>query len=115
MTTTDHRSGDLVSGRTVLPTRASGWVALAAAAIGLGSWVVLPIITSVFGDTYPVTDSYVMPLIGVALVAIAAVVNVLVLWLGRQRCVLCIVATVLTVCAAGMFGFITIGEWLGGA
>lgn len=97
------------------PTTRSGWLALAAAAVGLGSWIVLPIVTSLFADTFPVTDTVVMPILGLVLVTLAAIVNVLTLWLGRQRSVMNIVATVLTVAATLFFGVFVIGEGLGGA
>ena len=99
----------------LLPTAPSGWIALAAAGIGMGSWIVLPIVTSLFADEYPVTDTIVMPIIGLVLTVLAAVVNVLVLWLARQRSLANILATVLTVSAAVFFGFFVIGEGLGGA
>ena len=97
------------------PTARSGWIALAAAAVGLGSWIVLPIVTSLFADTFPVTDTVVMPVIGLVLVTLAAIVNVLALWLGRQRSVMNLVATALTVVASVFFGVFVIGEGLGGA
>ena len=97
------------------PTARSGWIALAAAAVGLGSWIVLPIVTSLFADTFPVTDTVVMPIIGLVLVTLAAIVNVLTLWLGRQRSVMNVVATVVTVAATLFFGVFVIGEGLGGA
>ena len=53
--------------------------------MGLGSWIVLLIVTTLFHDTYPVTDAVVMPVIGAVLVTLAAIINVVTLWLGRQR------------------------------
>ncbi|MCC6497042.1 MAG: hypothetical protein IT193_12390 [Propionibacteriaceae bacterium] len=97
------------------PTAGSGWLALAAAAVGLGSWIVLPIVTTVFRDSYPVTDTVVMPIIGLVLVVLAAITNVLTYWLGRQRSTLNTVAIVLTVAATAFFGIFVIGEGLGGA
>jgi hypothetical protein len=85
------------------------------AAVGLGSWVVLPLVTGLFADRYPVTDTFVMPVIGVALTTIAAVVNVLVVWRGGQRSGVNVVAAALTVAATLFFGFFVIGEGLGGA
>lgn len=97
------------------PTARSGWLALAAAAVGLGSWIVLPIVTTLFADTFPVTDTVVMPIIGLVLVTLAAIVNVMTLWLGRQRSAMNILATFLTVAATLFFGLFVIGEGLGGA
>lgn len=111
-------SGPLPGHPAVTPTwppARSGRLALVAAAIGLGSWIVLPLVTTIFGDTYPVTDTFVMPVIGLVLVALAAVVNVVALWPLRQRSVMNMVATALTVAATCFFGFFVIGEGLGGA
>lgn len=102
-------------GATVWPTSAAGWAAIVSAVIGLGSWIVLPIVTSVLGERYPVTDTVVMPVIGLALTAIAAVVNVLVVWRGGQRSGVSVVAAALTVAATLFLGFFVIGEGLGGA
>lgn len=98
-----------------LPTRPIGWVAVVAAVIGLGSWIVLPIITSLFRETYPVTDTFVMPLIGAVLIFIAAVLNPLALWVWKQKNVLNLIATVLTVGAALFLLPIVIGEGISGA
>ena len=99
----------------VWPSAPRGWWALVMAAIGLGSWVVLPLITTVFRETYPVTDTFLMPVIGLALVALAAVVDVLVVWLGGQRSAINLVAVILTSGATLFLGFFVIGEGLGGA
>lgn len=98
-----------------LPTRPIGWVAVAAAVIGLGSWIVLPIITSIFRETYPVTDTFVMPLIGAVLIVIAAVLNPLAVWVWKQKNVLNLIAAVLTVGAALFLLPIVIGEGIAGA
>jgi MFS family permease len=66
------------------PTARSGWLALGAALVGLGSWIVLPVITTLFRDEYPVTDTAAMPVVGVVLVTLAAIINVLTVWLGRH-------------------------------
>lgn len=98
----------------IFPTDMFGWIALVAAAIGLGSWLVLPVFT-MFRDRWPVTDTVVMPIIGVVLVLLAAVVNVLAVWIGKQRSVMNVLAMGFTVMATLGFGFIVIGEALGGA
>jgi hypothetical protein len=55
-----------------------------------------------------------MPVIGLVLIAVAAVINVLVLWLFRQRSATSIVATGLTVAATLFVGSFVIGEGLSG-
>ncbi|MBN1366581.1 MAG: hypothetical protein JW967_01470 [Dehalococcoidales bacterium] len=64
---------------------------------------ILPVITAVFREKYPITDTWAMPAIGTGLVFIAAVINVLCLWWWRERSVLNIVLTVLTVPPCGDF------------
>ncbi len=98
----------------ILPTSAFGWVAVALAVVGLGSWVALPVITTVFADAYPVTDTFLMPVIGLLLTVLAAVVNALAVWRGRQRSVVSLVAMFLTVMASLFFGLFVIGEGLSG-
>jgi hypothetical protein len=81
------------------PESAGGWWAIGLAAVGMGSWVVLPIITLTLRTRYPVTDTWVMPVIGAVMVGVAAVVNVLCLW-QWDRSPLNVVATAVTVLAA---------------
>lgn len=107
----EHRSGG--SWRAV-PSRPIGWIGLVAAVVGLGSWVVLPVITMLFRETAPVTDTVLMPIIGVVLIAIAATLNVVALWPARQRNVLTLIATILTVPATILFSVFLIGEGLAG-
>jgi hypothetical protein len=98
----------------VLPTSRLGWVAVVASAIGLGSWILLPLLTGL-REQYPVTDTVVMPIIGLVLTLIAAVINVLAVWPGKQRSVLNILGAVLTVGVTLFFGVFVIGDVLGGA
>ncbi|GAA3704646.1 hypothetical protein GCM10022399_21530 [Terrabacter ginsenosidimutans] len=75
----------------------------------------LPLVSTLFHDVVPVTDTVVMPVIGLVLVTVAAIVNVVALWAGRQRSTMNMVATTLTVTATLFFAFFVIGEGLGGA
>ncbi|HEX6954915.1 MAG TPA: hypothetical protein VF156_08555 [Agromyces sp.] len=97
------------------PTQRIGWVAVIAAIIGLGAWIVLPLITTLFRETVPVTDTVVMPIIGVVLTLVAAVLNVLALTAWRQRNVLNLIAALLTAPAALVFLVFLVGEGLAGA
>jgi hypothetical protein len=99
----------------VLPGTTIGWWALVLSVIGGASWLVLPVITMTFRDTYPVTDTWVMPAIGTVLIDSAAVLNVLCVWRWRERSVMNIVAAALTVPTALLFTLIVVGESLGGA
>lgn len=97
------------------PDRPIGWIGVVAAVIGLGAiWAVLPLITTFFRETVPITDTVVMPIIGIVLTAIAAVLNVIALWPARQRNVLTLIATILTVMVTLVFGVFVIGEGLAG-
>lgn len=97
------------------PRTAIGWWAIVLSVIGLASWVILPLITTIFGETYPVTDSWVMPAIGTVLIDAAAVLNVLCIWPFRERSVLNIIALCVTVPLALLFTLFVVGEGLSGA
>jgi len=95
--------------RAKLPSRAVGWWAIGLAVLGLVPWVVLPMITVAFRDTYPVTDTWVMPAIGLVLTDLAAVFNVLCIWLWKQRSVLNIIAAGLIIAAAVFIALMVLG------
>ena len=102
--------------RSVLPKTALGWWALGASVVGIASWVVLPAIHAVFRDVYPITNTWVMPAIGTALIDVAAILNVLVIiWRWRELSVLNIVAAVLVIPMALLFTIIVVGECISGA
>lgn len=103
------------SGTAILPRTKTGWWALGFTVIGIAAWVVLPVITTIFRETYPVTDTWIMPAIGTVLIDLAAVFNLLCVWRRRERSVLNIVAAVLVIPMALLFTFIVVGESLGGA
>jgi len=83
--------------------------------IGIAAWVVLPIITTIFREKYPITDTWIMPAIGTVLIDVAAVFNLLCVWPWRERSVLNIVVAVLIIPIALLFTLIVVGESLGGA
>ncbi len=107
-------AGAAAGTRGVMPATAGGWWALGASVVGLASWVVLPMITIAFRETYPITDTWVMPALGMALIDVAAVLDVLCIWPWRQRSVLNVIATVATIPAALFASFMVIGEALAG-
>lgn len=98
----------------VAPDRPIGKWALWLTVAGLSAWVVLPVITTVFRETAPITDTWVMPVIGVVLIDVAAVFNLLCMFVWKERSLLNIIATVLTVPAAAFFTFMVVGEGLAG-
>lgn len=100
--------------RRVTPGRAIGWWALGLSAVGLAAWVFLPVITVAYRETYPVTDSWMMPAIGLVLTDVAAAFNALCIWRFKERSVLNIVAAVLTMPAALFVTLMVAGEGLAG-
>lgn len=71
-------------------------------------------ITMAFRETYPVTDTWVMPVIGTTLIDLAAVCNLLCIWRWRERSVLNIAAAVLVIPAALFFTLMVVGESFSG-
>lgn len=97
-----------------LPSRAVGWWAIGLSILGLAAWMILPIITAVFGERYPITNTGLMPAIGTTLVVVAAVADVLCLWVWKERSTLNIAASVITIPAAVFFSFMVVGGAVGG-
>lgn len=96
------------------PASRRGWAAVAASLIGLGSWFVLPILTMTLRETFPITDTWVMPAVGLVLVLVAAVVDVLCLFVWRQRSVALWLLAALTVPFAVFATLMVVGEGLAG-
>lgn len=100
--------------RTLLPTERPGKVSIWLSVIGFASWLVLPMITMFFRESAPITDTWVMPFIGVVLMLIAAVSNFITFVFMRQRSVLNVtVFSVTTVFAIFVTTFL-VGEGLAG-
>ncbi len=98
----------------VVPGRPVGWWALAVSAVGLASWIVLPIITMTLRETYPITDTALMPVIGVVLVDVAAFFDVLCIAVWKERSLVNLAVAAVTVAAALFFTFMVVGEGLAG-
>ena len=98
----------------ILPKTKAGQRTLIFTLIVIIVCVALPIITINFRARYPVTDTWVMPAIGVVLIDLAAGFNILCVWPWRERSVLNILAAILTVPSALFFTFIVVGEGLAG-
>ena len=96
------------------PHQKSGKVALWFAFGAFLLWVILPMITGAFRETYPVTDTWVMPFIGVIGVAIAAAVNLFTYVVKRQRSAINLTAMSITVCFTFFYAVFLIGEGLAG-
>lgn len=98
--------------RPMLPQSTLGWVAAVFALLGLASFFVLPLITTLFRETYPITDTFVI--IMVVLVDLAAALNAAAV-IRHERSVTNLVALVLTAASGAFVTFIVVGEGLGGA
>lgn len=100
--------------RALLPQSSGGWCAVASSVVGLGSFLVLPVMTVTLRDTYPVTDTWVMPAILAILVGIAAVVNGLCVWRRWDQSIVTLAAASVTI-PVGLFAVLmVIGEGLAG-
>ena len=102
------------STRHLTPGSPFGWWAIGLSVLGLTAWAYLPMISMAFRETYPVTDTWVMPVIWLVLADVAAAFNVLCVWRWQERSVLNIVAVVLTVPAALFVTIMVLGEFLAG-
>ncbi|TLN27020.1 hypothetical protein FDZ71_00235 [bacterium] len=103
------------SGTTrVVPKRAVGWWAIGLSVVGIAAWIILPVITTVFRESYPITNTTFMPIIGVVLVDAAAIFNALGLFLWKERSVLNIVAAAITIPAALLLTLMFVGEGIAG-
>ena len=96
------------------PSEKSGKVALWFAVGAFLLWIILPLITGAFRESVPVTDTWVMPFIGVVGVAIAAAVNLYTYVVKRQRSALNLTAMSVTVCFTVFSAVFLIGEGLAG-
>lgn len=98
----------------IKPQTTLGWWGLVITLISIAAWFVLPQITMTYHDTYPITDTWVMPVIGMVLVDAAVVLNILAVWRRRERSIAVIIALCLTVPAAVFFTLMVVGEGLAG-
>ena len=97
-----------------MPRTKVGRRALVFTAIGLASWIILPLITMNFREEFPVTDTWIMPVIATVLIVLAAVYNAACIWRWHERSTLNIVATIVTLPVAIFSAFMVIGEGLSG-
>lgn len=100
--------------RTVAPRTPIGWWAIGLSVLALASWIILPLLTITFRDTYPITDTWLMPVTGLVITDTAAVLNILCVWLWRQRSVLNILALGFIIPVALFATFMVVGEGLSG-
>ncbi len=108
-------SSSQARGRGFWPRSALGWIAIVLALVALASWVVFPVLTMTYRETYPVVDTWVMPAIATTLVDVAAILSLVTVWLRHERSVLSIMTLVVTMLAGLFFTSIVVGEAIGGA
>jgi hypothetical protein len=101
--------------RRIRPQSAQGWIAIGLGLVALCSWVIFPMVTIAYRETYPVVDTWVMPAIATTLVDVAAVLSVATVWLRRERSILSIVILVITSLAGLFFTVLVLGEAIGSA
>ncbi len=86
------------------------WYSLAAMSV----WVILPIITMTFRETFPITDTWVMPVIGVIAMSAAGIYNLIAVTRDKHRSVVNIVFCCITVGFALFALTFVVGEGLAG-
>lgn len=98
----------------IKPQTTLGWWGLVITLISIAAWFILPLITMTYRETYPITDTWVMPVIGMVLIDAAAVVNILAVWRCRERAIAVIIALCLAVPATVFVTLMVVGEGLAG-
>lgn len=116
MATTDFPSSapDDQGARSFVPRGAIGWWMLLSVLAGLLPWVVLPMVTMAYRETYPITDTWVMPAIGAAITIAAAFFNIVGVWRWRERSVLNIIGLVVIGMVAIFVTLMLLGEGAAG-
>jgi hypothetical protein len=114
MTTTDHRdeiSSGRIHNRTVAPTSSLGWCALGLSGLAIAAWFLLPLIaTALIGTS--TTSNFIIQLVGLFFLDLAAVLDLFTLWRKKERSLLCILATAITFPLALFFTCIILAEGL---
>lgn len=96
------------------PQTGLGRWALVMTVVAIASWFLLPLITVNFRDTYPITDTWVMPAILTLLTDTATALGIAAIWLRDERSVLTLAALCLMVPAALFVTAMVISEGLAG-
>lgn len=99
---------------TFWPRQKAGKVAMWCSLGAFILWILLPLTTTVFHESVPITDTWVMPFIGVVGITVASVINVYTFTVKRQRSVINLIAMVVTVFFTLFTATFFIGEGLSG-
>lgn len=95
--------------RPWFPQTRIGIGAVVAGVLALSLWIILPMVTMAYRETYPITNSWVMPTIGGVTSIIVALLNVYVVWWRAQRAWLNLFSMVVLVLVALMSLLILVG------
>jgi hypothetical protein len=74
----------------------------------------LPLVTSAFRETYGITDSWVMPVVGVIALDAAAIVNLLAIVWKKERSLTSLIVTAVVGFMGAFFTLFVVGEGLAG-
>jgi hypothetical protein len=98
--------------RPWLPQTRVGVAALLASALALSLWIILPMVTMAYRETYPITDSWVMPTVGGVISIMVALFNVYVVWWRGQRAWLNLIAMAVLVVVALLAVMVLVGGFI---
>lgn len=98
--------------RPWLPQTRAGGGAVLAGVLALSLWLILPMVTMAYRETYPITDSWVMPTIGGIINIIVALLNVYVVWWRGQRAWLNLIAMAVLVVVALLAVMVLVGGFI---
>lgn len=98
--------------RPWLPQTHAGVWAVITGLMALSLWVILPMVTMAYRETYPITDSWVMPTIGGVTSIMVALFNVYVVWWRGQRAWLNLIAMAVLVFVALLAVMVLVGGFI---
>ena len=81
--------------RSIWPRTSFGVVAVCVGVLALSLWFVLPMVTMRYREIYPITDSWVMPVLSSVATIMAALMNGYVVLVRKERAWFNLVVTVL--------------------
>jgi hypothetical protein len=99
-------------GGSMWPTTGVGRAGVVAAIIALVCSAAIVLVTIVFRGTSPIIDSWIWPVVALVLIDAAALLNVLAVWLRRERSAVSLLALVVTVAIGGLLTLIVVGDAL---
>lgn len=97
------------------PQTSLGRAALVLAVAALASLFVFPVLTLTLRNTFPVVDTWLMPAILAALIAVAALCSVVAVWRRRERSTVSIIVLALATVGTLVAVLIFVGSALTGS